>query len=626
MEVLVSTTRKQPFSGELVLSAQQDSVTRMEVRHPVVVAQQQPVRVPLVTKLSYLSTECRLSLVDEKGRTAWNNSFPLMDFRQGMVQLTSAQEADILIGTSGTRSRVLAQLDTHLHSSANTRWGGDGAVYVRDKLPAALPWDWTGYDSLDVLVLSGLDWGQLRPQQVQAIADYVQSGGNLLLVPGQHPWPAEGPLASLIPFRATALRQDRLGETDLPGGRMVTHRVSAWPLSPPASWQVTRLGTLTAFAHGPAGFGQVGVLAFNPAEVDGLDKRAEAGLWQLCLERLLGQGRFAQGPSSREQPRFYESFTPASQEPTNQVLEHLLTIPQLRPLNVWFVIGLLVLLAVMLGPIDYFLLKRLDRLPWTWVTSACVIAGFTAAAYYGVKFYRAGDLQVRAVSVIDCVQGQPAWSTVYAGIFAPDSDDYQLDGLGGGQWWAAISPMREEHVYMQPSQLAGRAIYCRQGDGANLPVSLPISIYSMQCLLGQSKTTQPPLSVKQGKNGDSLEIEVTNHLDQPASRILVYHGRRGWEFPTLAGGATTRMTLTGPRPGELSPRPDLSRLQSVALQAQGVVRRTKAIARYEAASSIVVLAEYDQAPLAHTVESGRCKRDHVLIARVVVPMPGGPGE
>ena len=624
LEVMISTTRNQPFSGELVLSAQQDSVTQMEVRHAVVVARQQPIRVPLVSKLSYLATECRLSLVDEKGRTAWADSFPLMDFRQGAVQLTAAREHDVLIGTSGSRSRVLAQLDTYLHSSTGNRSGRDGIVLVRDRLPAALPWDWTGYECLDVLVLCGVDWSQLRPQQVQAIADYVHGGGNLLLAPGQYPWPVEGPLAALIPFRASALRQDKLGETNLPGGRMVLHPVSAWPLTPPAAsaWQVTNLGTLAAFAHGPAGFGQVGVLAFNPAEVDGLDKRAEAGLWQLALERLLGAGRFAQGPSPQAQPSYYEPFTSAGQDCTNAVLEHLLTIPQLRPLNVWFVIGLLVLLAVMLGPVDYFLLKKLDRLPWTWVTSACVIAGFTAAAYYGVKFYRAGDLQVRAVSVVDCVQGQAAWSTVYAGIFAPDSDDYRLDGLGGGQWWAAISPLREEHAYMQPSQLGGRAVYCRQGDGANLPVSLPISIYSMQCLLGESNKTPAPLSVKPDRSGDSLAIEVTNHMDHPASRILVWHGRSSWEFPAVAGGATTRLTLSRePDEPRLSAR--LSALQSSAVRAQSVARRTAAIARYQDSGSILVIAEYDQAPLGHTVQSGRCGRDHVLIARVVVPMAGG---
>ena len=259
---------------------------------------------------------------------------------------------------------------------------------------------------------------------------------------------------------------------------------------------------------------------------------------------------------------------------------------------------------------------------WTWVTSTCIIAGFTAAAYSGGEFYRSNDPQVRAVSVIDSVNGQGTWATVYAGIFAPDSDDYRLDGLAAGEWWAAISPMRDEYAYMPPSHLGGRSLYCRQGDGANLPVSLPISIYSMQCLLGESKQAQAPLSVKADAGGGSVTIEVTNRLAHPAKRILVWHDKKSWEFPALAGEATTRLVLDRPEAQGGRIHATVRPLEGAVLSAQGVSRRTQAIGRYREKGAMVVLAEYDQPPLSHTVQSGRCGRDHVLFARVVVPMTG----
>jgi len=48
----------------------------------------------------------------------------------------------------------------------------------------------------------------------------------------------------------------------------------------------------------------------------------------------------------------------------NAVFEYLYVV--LKPLSIWWVIALLVLLAVLLGPVDYLVLKRYDKLPWTW--------------------------------------------------------------------------------------------------------------------------------------------------------------------------------------------------------------------------------------------------------------------
>ncbi len=66
----------------------------------------------------------------------------------------------------------------------------------------------------------------------------------------------------------------------------------------------------------------------------------------------------------------FHSYAPGlEQESTGRILDYLYAIDEMRPLSIGWVVLLLVLLAVLLGPVDYLVLKRLDRLPLTWVTS-----------------------------------------------------------------------------------------------------------------------------------------------------------------------------------------------------------------------------------------------------------------
>ena len=90
-----------------------------------------------------------------------------------------------------------------------------------------------------------------------------------------------------------------------------------------------------------------------------------------------------------------------AQSAANQVMNYLFELRQMQPLSIWWIILTLATLAVLLGPVDYWVLKRLDKQPFTWLTSAAWIAVFTAGAYYGVQWLRAGAMELRAVTVVD---------------------------------------------------------------------------------------------------------------------------------------------------------------------------------------------------------------------------------
>lgn len=534
VEITVRTTLDAPFDGVVQLTARQDDMTDLRITHPFVATKNVPVRLPLATKFAHGVESADVRLIDRGGWTRWAHDFDMYGY-SGRV--TALRPPDALIGLIGRSGFGILRLDRHGRSLAD---GESGEVFVRSRTARAAPWDWTGYEALDALVCYDADLSQMRREQQEAIAVWVSRGGRLLIVLGARRLPADSPIAAMVPAafgeaRAVTVDPSRFYALARRGGaRTVTLRRPSEPDAP--GWRSWSIGGERVLIDGPAGFGRVAVLAFDPAALGDYGASECAAFWaNLLNEHLLGPtradrtldatpGEVSAAPAPAGWGGYYHD-PPVWSEPTNDVLEHLLRIEELRPLSIWWVIGLLGLLAAVLGPMDYLVLKAIGRLPWTWITSAVVIAAFSVGAYYGVQAIRAGDLQVRAVTVLDTVQtpgGKPvSWRTTYSGIFAPRSDDYHLAGLNGRAWISALSPSRDQYGYgygQQAGAFGSRLLPCAQVDGANLPRSVPINIWTMQCLLDEAPVEAPPLSVSWRVEGDGVRVRMVNHGEHDVTR------------------------------------------------------------------------------------------------------------
>ena len=92
--------------------------------------------------------------------------------------------------------------------------------------------------------------------------------------------------------------------------------------------------------------------------------------------------------------------------------------------------GLLVIIAayiLIIGPINYLVLKRLDRRELAWVTMPVLVLAFAAASFGYGSFLRGTDVVVNEVAI---VRGAPdateASAQVYFGIFSPTRSTYQV--------------------------------------------------------------------------------------------------------------------------------------------------------------------------------------------------------
>ena len=644
VDILIHHKLTKPLGGVMRITAQQDGMTDMTVEREIILTPGVSVPVPLVARFAYGADELHARFIDEDGRMPWKREISLMGIPDQGSRSIGIQPADTLIGLVGRSGFGIRELPKVCQS---VRTGETGTVYVRSKLPRLLPKDWTGYASLDLLILYDPDWDAISIHQARAIATWVHNGGRLLILLGTHPLPADREFAKLIPFEIGPAETVQLPSALLrkwgcrSGPIKLTGKVVRRPLKGIDKGAHTlRDGSdrrEVVFAWDLVGFGAVGVVPFNPTDVGGTQGQNVGPFWCDVIVPLLTRGRIEYSPGDVEEisDRYYDYELGSSGMAANQIIEHLLSIPALRPLSIWWVIGLLTLLAVLIGPVDYLVLKRLGRLPLTWVTSSVCILIFSVGAYYGVQVVRSGAMQVRAVSVIDAVEGAPcAWSTTYLGIFAPASDDYRVEAPDGealrdDQWWSAVSPDLSQRYYLGDTETATRHVYCVQQDVGNLPRSLPINIWSMQCLMTESPVAEVPLSATVHRDGKQMTVEITNHAAHAILRGSVRIGVWGrLAFGRVPAGQT--QTFTGPMTSKIKwgeylwdGYEDYMVLTDAAEFAVGCERRTRAMAAHLARGAAVVTAVYDQPPVAFRVAGRTNNTDHVQLVRLVVTPANG---
>ncbi|MHC4517650.1 MAG: hypothetical protein ACYTAS_03600 [Planctomycetota bacterium] len=675
IEIPIASDLTEPFGGTFIISAPQDGLNTLSVIRNFVLTPDRPQILHFATKLTFGMGKCNLAIRDKRGRLQWDQEIDMWDFSAQNRLLRVVQEHDLLIGVVGQSRFGLLRVPRETQCLSDR---GEGKVYVGRKVARMTPWDWTGYVSLDALILYDPDWTLLRHEQVQAICEWVSNGGTLLLVLGRHPLPGDSPLAQTIPFHIGEPRQLEIPSEMLRQWRLdpdVRETVTAWPLfSKPDAVFLRRARAGEGgyvYGVGHVGFGRVAVMAFDPAELSQGQAAHSAGFWTThigwCLRsQSNGQDGRDSGRSVRaglagsrgrtiavveevdedaergsQRPRQYDNRYRIStaHSASNRIMEHLYSLAEMRPLSIWWVILTLTLLALLLGPVDYMVLKRWDRLPYTWLTSTGWIALFTIGAYYGVQALRGGNMQLRAVSVLDDVaDSNCAWATYYTGLFSPRSADYQLEGLGADQWWSGVAPSQEE-MWAHQRESAMRQIRCLQEDGASLPVSVPINIWTVQSLLTEFPLADVPFTAEVERTDGELAVEITNASEHRIGGGCVLVEDAYIDIGAVPAGATRRFERP-PRPfnpwrsGRIRGRPRGSggfvqtmvpqypgSLRGVAVDAflaQGCFERTLAMHTYLESGAALVCVQFEEAPVPFGVRNRSYEVDHVQLARKIV--------
>lgn len=384
--------------------------------------------------------------------------------------------------------------------------------------PGDLPERVEAWGPLDRLIWHDVDAGQLSPGQIAALRGWIAGGGRLVVAGGT----AGGAMLSgfpeeLLPYHpeatidvAPATFTDLVGTVpadaaDLPAlaGQLVRGRSMA------------TVGEQTVAAEAPFGSGSVALLGFDPtrgwvAEGDGVE-----ALWR----RLLPQ----------------RSTGPIVTADDGQLVNAVSQLPALAlpPIG-----GLLALLAgyiLLIGPINYLVLRKLDKREWAWVTMPVLIAVFAAGAYGFGAALRGLDVIVNEVAIVrgapDTTEGT---AQVYLGVFSPSRGTYQLEVPGGALLSSTLN-----------GELAGGsggALDVLQGDPARVR-DLVVSFGSLRTLRAETATSVPRVRADLRLEDGTLKGTVTNLSDRILEKPAIVLGSSVVVLGDLAAGAQQSVSL-----------------------------------------------------------------------------------
>jgi hypothetical protein len=327
-------------------------------------------------------------------------------------------------------------------------------LIVASRAPAAMPIEAMGYDALDLLVVAGEALQAAPEASVEAVRDWVSRGGRLVLI-------AEGAGSAwrrwLPPglIEIGALRDDGDGVR-----RDITLSDQAMRLG----WRTTPAGP--AGADGPVGLGWATVLTGAPADADA---------WNARLSEALAD-RIPWLASMATSSWWAEQSAPGADAALNAIAADL---GAGAGVTVWPVLAGLVTLALLLGPVDWFVLKRRRLLHRSWLTALGWIGLASCAAYFLPLATLSTRSGVRVVSVED-VAPDGAARIAALGVLPGSGGVARLEGADAS-WWRPISAGWNEPRFLGAMPL----VQAPGSEVGAVPATLTLRVRSLRALLEQ---------------------------------------------------------------------------------------------------------------------------------------------
>jgi hypothetical protein len=382
--------------------------------------------------------------------------------------------------------------------------------------PESLPDRVQGWSGLDRLVWQDADSTRLSSAQVAALRSWVASGGRLVIVGGTA---GPGMLSAipddLLPYRPEATIDVAASELGGLLGRLPdgTPTVPALGGSLAAGRALATSGDRVIAAERSVGGGWVTIVGFDPTLPFVAGTEAGGALWQRLLpSRAAGE---------------------VAAMDDRQILTAVSNVPALALPPVGGLLALLVGYIILIGPINYLVLRRIDRREWAWVTMPALIAVFAVGAFAYGAILRGSDILLNEVAI---VRGAPGTSEgiaqAYVGLFSPGRGTYQVQVAGGALLSAPIS----SDFFGDPNGTAN-ALDIVQGDPASVR-DLGVAIGGYRVVRAESSVVAPALAIDIQLRDGMLTGTVRNESSEMVEDAAVILGTSVAKLGDLAPGAT----------------------------------------------------------------------------------------
>jgi hypothetical protein len=399
-------------------------------------------------------------------------------------------------------------------------------------------------EGMDLLYLNSEKASELKDSQVNALYAWVHAGGHLVVAVEQvaditaarwllNLFPcdlkemqtvtAHPELQNWVRTSTTkrSMRSLNLPDRSRPGVRTVSPEqpfrdmltdptIEAAPLQ--VATAVVRVGPVILSAGdtplmvtSKRGRGRVTALLFSPEREPFRSWKNLSAFWAVLAE-VPGDLYTAE---ARTQPGGWSS---------DGIFGAMIDSRQVHKLPVEWLLLLLIIYLIVIGPLDQFWLKRIGRPMLTWITFPCYVVLFSLLIYFIGYKLRAGESEWNELNLVDVLQsGERAElrGRTYASVYSPANQRYVLEGQ---QKYATL---RGEFAGgWAGSQGNEKITVVQSGDSFKAEVFVPV--WTSQLYVSDWWQPAPvPLSVGIVPNAAGWDVKVDNRTEQNLSNVQI---------------------------------------------------------------------------------------------------------
>jgi hypothetical protein len=533
---------------------------------PVLLEPGRETSVWLHTRIGQIDAELAIELYAEGKRIARREFVSSYEPGEGEIAYGKAASSQLFVelsvGDVGLRLALAGGDDSD--SSLSTE------VATISK-PAELPVEWYDYEGAETVVLatSQLDyWRDVTPEdpRVAALAKWVELGGKLVVLGGANGaevFGSGGPLAELVPGRFDTVTT----LTDL--RPLEQYSGSSEPISPREEVQLTAVrladvtGRVDAFAGGSAeelplvvrGVRGLGEITFVAVDLDRPPLRSWKGQ-ENFLRKLARfnpeEARTDENQSYAATSRGYDDLAGGLVKRLGESFEGVTTPPFIA------VVGLVLVYLLLIGPGDYFFVKRvLKRMEATWITFPLIVIATSALAYWLANYLKGDQLRINQLEIVDIdAASGTCRGVLWTELFSPRAERYDLTvqpKLPDGALLAAQSPEVQTltaWMGVPGTGLSGMQGGAGQGSGwfssryeftprLSQIIGLPVQVWSTKSLTARWDGDAPiGIDAALAPSDDMVVGRVTNNWNATFDDCRLLYGRWAWRLGQLEPNQT----------------------------------------------------------------------------------------
>lgn len=496
-----------PFTGALVIRPERSRGLTNPVTTPVELPADTSRTYTLYVSLRSFTDLLRVELFTPEGLVAAESEAQMsviLPRERLYVRVSDSFAANIDLSTAAATGQLVAQANL---------------------APDSLPDHPAGLEAIDILILNRARTEGLTTAQRDALRAWVVRGGHLMVAAGAE---AEATTAGVLPLLPVIPAQPRTLTDFSPLAAL-----AAQPTAPTATASTIASGALQDGAQALAltsdgqilvarrtlGSGTVDYLAFDPTAAPFDTWAGLPSFWQTLAI------------STAPRPSWSSGFVNLTQGyQALEILPGVTVLPEVTAMIVF-----LIAYVLLIGPINYFILSRINRRELAWLTIPALILGFTAIAWATGFNLRGEEVILSRLTVVE------SWPD------SPDARARQLIGL--------LAPRRAQYTLALDDARALRPLLrANEGILANAPASVriaqdptfraidfPVDASFMAGFVTDGQIPKPELSgtltITETSTGEQWRGTVENGLTTPLTEavLLSKHGAYRLERQLNAG-------------------------------------------------------------------------------------------